>query len=31
MDIGSVWRLVSIRGMNPETFEMEWITAEELS
>lgn len=31
MDVSGVWRLVSIRGMNPETFEMEWITAEELS
>ncbi len=31
MDVSGVWRLVSIRGMNPETFEMEWITAEDLS
>ncbi len=31
MDVKGIWRLVSVRGMNPETFELEWITAEELS
>ena len=31
MDVKGIWRLVSVRGMNPSTFEMEWIPAEELS
>ena len=31
MDVKGAWRLVSVRSMNPETFEPEWLTAEDLS